>query len=1342
MLNTFSKAMRRMRVGVALPAVAAIALVATPVVQAQDAEDLATAVAEVESASADDPAAESADAPADTGSADAVVAPAPASREAEAGEPAAGQVAEGETDEVASLIEPDSVKYEEIRYNEETGAYENRLTFKVAELADPQRLNTITLLRENSDVYIDEKMNVVVQGTKFRMLGGYAVDDDGRHLLSVDGQFFTAKGGETIEVVYTTFESDKDAAWKLYDGDGSAFDILESNNYNYGPFRIRQVTRGTAPDISEAQPAGGTIVGPYLDSSNRQNPAWRGELNTRRYTGPLEDPTFEREGANERQSYLGVVPYPVQNRNWYLDQYADTGHRTGNRPVLGPPKEGFPASADQRGFIYMMGEQGKWYSRSNVQYAWKEEGPNRNTPHNWRAQEFLVGGGDADAAVYSFFYRGLATGGHRIPITADFNRTGDPSIRLFIEGIINTEDGQWTAEPGDSSETIYFSSPNSPYGVMVRDEGSQKGINFNFYDNARMQQIRAGRPLTHAVVKQQMPQAQVGVNIGGWRRAVVSFASLGEPRTGEQVDGSLEMYHSGHYNSYRSARVGVNWYQPGPTGPADLQVAKSVVKAPAEGDKYVDYTLEVKNLPRDGRQPSTRLFTLKDTPQFPASAGVTEVKLVENGREVDLPVADDGFTVNPDEPGHLIAYKETIAPNETKTFTVRVKFQPQQGGVNPADAKCEAGTPGKGAFNTAKVYQESDPRPKAEANACADFPSTPKLEFAKNNAQVTDVQGDEDKAWVSYDLVVTNPAGSPATTYTNLLDTPQFPAGARIERFELQSARASNNQTIAGVLNPPTQAGSGWRITRQDAQVNIAGGVTHTYKVRMLINKLDATAAAGATCEAGTAGRGLLNKAQLSMPGKPEPLTDDECIDAPLKPGKPTVEKAVEGTVNQLPDNKAEVNYVVRVRNDQPQAIDRTLRVVDTPRFSQAVSQPYTVQVQKPGQTGFTTAQATNGNYVLDTARTVRAGQNAEYKVKVTFTLPQPGAPVSQLQCNGAGTGLFNQATATFNGQNLQASACAAVPQTFSDPVVEKTAESVTPIEGRPGYSYANYRITVRNPQTGQRQLVRVAEKPEFTASGVEIEAMHVVNPNGTVRLLRNCAAGCDVASINLDPGRERTFDIRVTIKNAPANTSDENIRCESSTGVGKGLLNKVSIDWPNAPKPVESTACLDAPRDEALTEIRVAKVDTDRNTIARDQGWDFELYYLGADGNQQGTKVADMDTTLADNANVVTSGSNLKAGVYQLVETNAPQGFELLPAPVTLTVAFEGGKPKFTLQNQQNFPGVFVDAPDNGNYAIVQVADVRKGDMPMTGGRGVGFIILLGAVVLLLSRWLRGRQK
>lgn len=109
---------------------------------------------------------------------------------------------------------------------------------------------------------------------------------------------------------------------------------------------------------------------------------------------------------------------------------------------------------------------------------------------------------------------------------------------------------------------------------------------------------------------------------------------------------------------------------------------------------------------------------------------------------------------------------------------------------------------------------------------------------------------------------------------------------------------------------------------------------------------------------------------------------------------------------------------------------------------------------------------------------------------------------------------------------------------------------------------------------------------------------------------------------------------------------------------------------------------------------------------------------------------------------------AKLGPGSYYLVETRAGTNSQLLPQPWAFTVVGEdiqldsSGLLKFHLTDYANHSGLIeAKAPaDNSKPWIIQVANVKAGSMPLTGGVGVWWLLGAGGALIVGGLWL-GRR-
>ena len=94
--------------------------------------------------------------------------------------------------------------------------------------------------------------------------------------------------------------------------------------------------------------------------------------------------------------------------------------------------------------------------------------------------------------------------------------------------------------------------------------------------------------------------------------------------------------------------------------------------------------------------------------------------------------------------------------------------------------------------------------------------------------------------------------------------------------------------------------------------------------------------------------------------------------------------------------------------------------------------------------------------------------------------------------------------------------------------------------------------------------------------------------------------------------------------------------------------------------------------------------------------------------------------------------------GTFFLVETKAPQGLNLLPQPVPFEISIDQTTKKYKISTVGSNNGQ-IRVSGSGQTMILTVADTKSGELPKTGGYGVGLVGLIGAALagagLLLGR-------
>lgn len=311
-----------------------------------------------------------------------------------------------------------------------------------------------------------------------------------------------------------------------------------------------------------------------------------------------------------------------------------------------------------------------------------------------------------------------------------------------------------------------------------------------------------------------------------------------------------------------------------------------------------------------------------------------------------------------------------------------------------------------------------------------------------------------------------------------------------------------------------------------------------------------------------------------------------------------------------------------------------------------------------------------------------------------------------------------------------------------STPTVEKTVgtgnETVV-IEGKTSKTFqfgdtVPYTITTSAPadiNTYKNYTItdKLDTQLSFTTDSVVVK-------NGETAL----TAGTDYTLTEPAEGNAYTLTVALTATGigrlAPNSsvTVDFNATIKDTATVNTAIPNTAKISWTNANDRTgepEST-----PVYVATLELKTVKVDS-----ANANGLGGAEFKLELDGTAlKFTETADgeykVDPSGTDTLTSATDGtlniSGLKADSYTLTETKAPQGYQLLVAPLTMVV------------NENSNADVTVNA---GSTDIRMIKNVKQPDLPLTGGMGtilfsVAGIALIGGAAFFFIRSRKSRKE
>lgn len=153
--------------------------------------------------------------------------------------------------------------------------------------------------------------------------------------------------------------------------------------------------------------------------------------------------------------------------------------------------------------------------------------------------------------------------------------------------------------------------------------------------------------------------------------------------------------------------------------------------------------------------------------------------------------------------------------------------------------------------------------------------------------------------------------------------------------------------------------------------------------------------------------------------------------------------------------------------------------------------------------------------------------------------------------------------------------------------------------------------------------------------------------------------------------------------------------------------------------------------KSDVVVNFSVQKVDAENNGEPLD-GAQFTVYPATVTDFANSTEGIALIPVEGDGSKLVLPpDAKLKPGSYQLVETKAPTGpdgrqYSLLPQPITFNLAAgPDGKSEVTL------PDTSFAVVDDNDLSVIKVANVYAGELPKTGGAGVGILALIGLLIV-----------
>lgn len=398
-------------------------------------------------------------------------------------------------------------------------------------------------------------------------------------------------------------------------------------------------------------------------------------------------------------------------------------------------------------------------------------------------------------------------------------------------------------------------------------------------------------------------------------------------------------------------------------------------------------------------------------------------------------------------------------------------------------------------------------------------------------------------------------------------------------------------------------------------------------------------------------------------------------------------------------------------------------------------------------------------------------------KTKVEFVVSSPirqdkyGNLKTVCSPNKVGLQATDSETSPANDDNVATEAC------FQK--VEKDSQP-QPVEGTENEYTATYNVVVSAPDapgfdTNDVVYGKLTDTPKFVGAATLIGASVVFKDefNNTGEVKTYSGAGPYELNENDKPkiikpkktsgsSGQHVYEVTVRFRldrtklnnsSVPAGYPSQpsgNHRCYIKAGLHEpnfGLMNEVEMGgW-------KDTGCI--PIEDQKMDVLVQKVSYDKDAPGKLQndnllgGAEFAVHRGDTEGNLQlradGSVNTDTNPLVKRSETAASGPVQLKGldapGVYYLIETKAPQGYNLLSKPVKFSTKWDakghavievlsGG----ALAVSGNECSKVDTADCNKKIGILQIADVTKGELPKTGGSGVGLWALTGAVLVIIG--------
>ncbi|WKS56636.1 prealbumin-like fold domain-containing protein [Corynebacterium accolens] len=792
---------------------------------------------------------------------------------------------------VGSPVQEDSLDIEQL--SESTF----KLSLSTEKLSgDPEYgVPVVTLERENSDMdEVDPRRAELSGEDKPRAVEtafAPATTERGYDVVSFDLHGLSADKGDVVSFVYSVDRDDlnldsEKKAWELA-AKGSENAFVLGQTLSEAQPRSAMSRAAASPKAPDLPPQLGKIgiVGPY--------PGGETGMNNDRYYGPLSDPDFGQQFEQNPGNFTyndKTYTYPIRHRNWSAREYETKP----NRPLRGPsiPHGGSGGGNDTP--TYRENEQGLFFSRDHVQYAWPESNA------VYRGDEFLLGGGASGGVWYGGMYA-LPTG-TSIDWNANYRGTGKPGFKLFIDGQLNIDDSGWQVQkqPVNGVNGFNYVSPDRELLIRIDQRSGGKSFNITFLD---LKKLMADNKFNNNGIdvrgNLRLRDYRVGISTPGWKRVFIGAGTTENSRTIKSVNSANGYLYSQFLPEFGSAPTPDIRKKVVPASPQTSWGEEETTDSNGERrtSKYIDYQIDMV-VPANG--PEKTFYKLHEKPNFDPRIKITDMKLVEaqNKRLEDFRLVKKGSS--PSTPKFDIVNRDVrstsarpelgendyleIWKGQTHSVTVRMYFETDSTQALGTGQTCRSGD---GLYNKAELEIAGE-NSRPEADACATYyqPSITKKVKPQSADQAWGTL-DNGKKFIDYDIAVTTPASPRHEYFYKLMEKPDFGPSMAVEDLQIQAVEGKSKDEFLVNKLPDTGGKATYEIVNRESRtVNYAphlgnqnfleiwDGQTHKISVRVIFSTSVESKTGTGKCGPG---QGLYNSATLTVADLPSEFKDADC---------------------------------------------------------------------------------------------------------------------------------------------------------------------------------------------------------------------------------------------------------------------------------------------------------------------------------------------------------------------------------------------------------------------------------------------------------------------------------